>query len=363
MRDRMQLLWKVLPVAALLMGGAGVGLAQDAFYVTGVSEDGAAILEDAEGNRTTLNTLETGTNVVEQGVMQVSSEHQLMLVTDSGIVVLGLGPAKFACGPGNGRTHLVLDAGKLIVASTPNQTATPLVVSTPADQNGARAVEALVAPGSLYFQRSRRRTQVAYLSEQEAPAALAVKVNGKLTPLDSGQLLTVDGTEVHIGPAAEWLASEDFDSPWGVSLGVASAQAARPKLESALFTNITSWDVYGGKEYVTSRLEAGRFRPEIRQVVTTVTTPQRPVSPAAGVPETSGFPAANEVPLLSPAALSVIDPSANVTAILLNQQASRLLRQTGSRGLGFRGLSQLAIPGFLRGGSRTVGPAGLGAQN
>jgi len=85
---------------------------------------------------------------------------------------------------------------------------------------------------------------------------------------------------------------------------------------------------------------------------------------AAGAVQTQPFNAANEVPLLSPAAASVQNArgiGAGISALGLNNNAALLLRQTGSRGLGFRGLEQLAIPGLSPGG-RTIGPAGLGAK-
>jgi hypothetical protein len=366
MRDKLGLLLETVLVVTLWTTGGVTALAQDVFHVTGVSADGGAWFEDAEGVRAKLGTRDTDMREIEEGaagVVHVLSDQQLMLVTDSGAVLIVLGPAKLACGPGDGKTHVMLDDGKLVVASAwPEEGATPLVISTPADETGVRAIEAAAAPGCCYFRRSGQQVQAAYLSDGDLPPTMALTVNGKASSIKSGDLLTVDGPAVRVEPAAQWLTAERFDTRWDVNLGIASAQAARPALEMALFSNITSWDVFGGKEYVTSRLEAGRFRPEIRQIVTTVTTPQRPAAAVSGVPETRGFPAANEVPLLSPAALSVVNPAEDVTAIILNIQARTLLTQTGSRGLGFGGLSQLAIPGLSRSGTPTVGPAGLGAQ-
>jgi hypothetical protein len=350
-------------VAALLVGGAWNAPAQDALHVTGVSAPGAAWMEDAQGNREMLGTRDTELGEILEGVVQVTSGHQLMLLSDSGVVVIVLGPAKLACGPGDEQTLVVLDDGKLIViAAWPKAGAQPLVVMTPADPDGVRAVEAIASPGYSYFYRRGSHARVAFRSEGELPGAMALTARGEARSIKHGEMLTIEGPAMRVEPAADWLAGEQFDTPWGINLGVASAQAARPELESDLFVNITSWDFYGGKEYVTSRLVAGRFQPEIRQVVTQTTTPQRAASATGGVPDTSGFPAANEVPLLSPAALSVVNPTANVTAIQLNIQARGLLTQTGSRGLGFRGLSQLAIPGLFGAGTPTVGPAGLGAE-
>jgi hypothetical protein len=363
MCEKLRLPAETVLVTMLLIAGASSALAQDVLRVTGVSASGAVWMEDVRGERQVLGTRDAEAGEIREGVVQVTSGHQLMLLSDSGAVVIVLGPARLACGLADEQMLVVLDDGKLIViAAWPEADTKPLVVMTPAGQDGVRAVEAVASPGYSYFHSSGSRVRVAFRSAGDLPGAMALTARGQAHSIKNGEMLTVEGPSIYVGAAAEWLASEQFDTPWGVNLGVASAQAARPALESDLFLNITSWDYYGGKKYVTSRLEAGRFRPEIRQVVTQVTTPQRVASATSGVPEPTGFPAANEVPLLSPAALSVVNPTENVTAIQLNIQARGLLTQTGSRGLGFRGLSQLAIPGLFGAGTPTVGPAGLGAE-
>jgi hypothetical protein len=362
MCEKLQLLALTMLVATLLLTDAPNASAQDALAVTGVSARGSAWLEDAQGKREVLGTRGAETGEIREGIVQVASEHQLMLLSESGVVVIVLGPARLACGLADDQLLLMLEGGKLIViAGWPTDDVRPPVIMTPAGQDAVRAIEAIASPGFSYFYRSGDQARVAFRSGGVLPGAMALTARGQAHSLKDGEMLTIEGPAMRVEPAADWLASEGFDAPWDITLGVASAQAARPGLESALFVNITSWDYYGGKEYVTSRLEAGRFRPEIRQVVSQVTTPQRVASTTSGVPEPTGFPAANEVPLLSPAALSVVNPTENVTAIQLNVQARGLLTQTGSRGLGFRGLSQLAIPGLFGAGTPTVGPAGLGA--
>ncbi len=351
-------LWIALPLAV-----ATFAFGQDAMYVTGVSQPGAAWIDEDDGTRFALGTRGDDVGEVIEGTIGIASGHQLMLLTDSGQVVIALGPAKFQYRPTQDQSRLILQDGKLIVtASWPEPDTTPLVVMTPARQDGKRTIEAVIGPGYSYFQRSGNRLGVAYLSDGSLPGSMALKINGKASSIPSGDMITVAGAALQTESAAQWLANEQFNESWGVNLGVASAQTARPGLEATLFANITSWDIYGGAKYVTSRLEAGRYRPEIRQVVSTVSSPQRTATGTKGAPKTTGFPAANEVPVLSPAALSVVNPTENVTAIQLNTQARGLLTVTGSRGLGFRGLSQLAISGLYNGGTPTVGPAGLGAQ-
>jgi hypothetical protein len=208
------------------------------------------------------------------------------------------------------------------------------------------------------------RFGLAYLGDGAA-AALAVRANDAPVSLPPGQLLTLDAAgQPQVGPVGDWIAQQGLGQSWGRMLGVASALAARPDVDISLYRNIIAWDRYAGASYVSMRMPEYRFSPEIRQVVQTVTVISQPVT-AGGAVRTVPFNAANEVPALSPAAASVQnirDIGEGVTAVLLNLQASALLQATGSQGLGFRGLQQLAIAGFLDTGIRSIGPAGLGAN-
>ena len=351
-------LWIALPLASTTLA-----LGQDALYVTGVSQPGAAWIDEDDGTRLGLGTRGGDVGDVVEGTIGVASGSQLMLLSDSGQVVIALGPAKLEYRPTQDQSRLILHDGKLLAtASWPTPETIPLVVTTPDSDDGKRTAEIVIGPGYSYFQHSMNRLSIAYISDGTMPGSMALKINGKASSIPSGDMITIAGAALQTESAELWLASEQFDVAWGVNLGVASAQTVRPGLEATLFENITEWDTWGGAKYVTSRLEAGRYRPEIRQVVSTVSTPQRSATGTKGAREPTPFPAANEVPVLSPAALSVINPTENVTAIQLNTQARGLLTITGSRGLGFRGLSQLAISGLYNGGTPTVGPAGLGAQ-
>ena len=357
------ILTKTVLWIALLLTFTGTALAQDALYVTGVSQPGAAWVDEDDGSRFGLGTRGADVGEVTEGIIGVASDNQLMLLTDSGQVVIVLGPAKVEYRPTQDQSRLIIHDGKLIAtASWPNSDTNPLLVMTPANQDGKRIAEAVIGPGYSFFQHVGNRLSIAFLADDNLPGSMALKINGSAGSIPSGDMITISGAALQTESAALWLTNEQFNQSWGINLGVASAQTARPALEATLFANITEWDIYGGAKYVTSRLEAGRYRPEIRQVVSTVSTPQRTATNTKGAPETTGFPAANEVPVLSPAALSVVNPTENVTAIQLNIQARGLLTITGSRGLGFRGLSQLAISGLYNGGNPTVGPAGLGAQ-
>ncbi len=350
-------------IAGLLAAVCASARAQDLTYVTSVSTEGAALLETADGEQWPLGTAAEALDTIEAGQVRVTSGQQLMLVTEWDVVLVVLGPAALRFDPQEERTNIELLDGRVLCASQwPEEGATPLVLVVPGSAPDTPTVEAVVPPGQLAIERTAEQTALAYRAAPDLPPSMALRVLGTPRSLADGDMLRIVGDEVSTAPAAAWLREREFDRSWGAKLGVASAQTVRPGVESDLFENIISWERYGGKEYVKARLEAQRFQPEVRQVVTSVSRPQRPVSPPSSVPQTTGFPAANEVPLLSPAALSVANLSEGVTAIQLNNQARSLLTQTGSRGLGFRGLAQLAIPGLLGGGIPTPGPAGLGGQ-
>ncbi len=350
-------------LVTLAAGLAAVGTplrAQDLTYVTSVSAEGAAWLETTDGERWQLGTAAEDTDTIEAGQVSVTSDHQLMLVTEWDVVMIVLGPASLRFDPQEDQTLIELRDGRVLFASQwPAEGATPLILVVPGASPDTPRVQAVIPPGQFAAERNAEQIALAYTAAPDLPPSMALRVLGAPHSLADGDMLRIVGDEVSTAPAAAWLRERGFERPWGAALGVASAQTVRPGVESSLFENIISWERYGGKEYVKARLEARRFQPEVRQVVTSVSRPQRPVSPPSSVPQTTGFPAANEVPLLSPAALSVANLSEGVTAIQLNNQARSLLTQTGSRGLGFRGLAQLAIPGLL-GGVPTPGPAGLG---
>ena len=348
-------------LAVLLYGSLSPAQAQDSLFVTGVSNPAAAWLQDADGTRFQLGTRDMHIGEIRQGLIGVASGQHLMLYAESGAAVLVFGPATLRYAPSADKNLVTLEEGRLLIAAVATDVdGKPLALIAPADSSGVAPLEADICPGLSYYERSGGTITAAYVAEAGGPPSMKLSALGRPRELGSGQMISVAGGQVQTGPAEDWIAKSQLDTTWGVMLGVASAQAARPALESTLFSNITAWDVYGGQKYVSGRLEAGRFRPEIRQVANTISTPQRSGTAPKGAPQTQGFPAANEVPYLSPAALSVINPTENVTAIQLNVQARNLLTATGSRGLGFRGLSRLAIAGTFGDGIPTIGPSGLG---
>ena len=336
--------------------------AQEPLYVTGASTPSAARVTDADGAQHELGLLDSQFGEVREGQVEVASGQHVMLYAESGSVLIVLGPAKFSYSSEPSKNNVVLEEGRLMITTIfPVGDVTPLVITTPSIAGGPQAFEAVNCPGVTYYERGETRATIAFVSETGIPPSMALTVLGQARSINSGEMLTIADGNVQSNPAADWIASSGFGTA-GKTLGVAAAQTARPALESQLFTDITDWDVGGGSKYVTSRLEASRFKAEIRQVASTVSVPPRTGASPKGAPQTQGFAGANEVPFLSPAALSVINPTEGVTAIQLNVQARNLLTTTGSRGLGFRGLARLAIAGTFGDGIPTIGPSGLGSD-
>ncbi|MBN2446644.1 MAG: hypothetical protein JXO22_07960 [Phycisphaerae bacterium] len=353
-------LWRVV-VLGLLWAGASAAQAQELFFVTGVSSPRAATL--ALEDETSVN-LTLGRSVVP-GVIRVADGQRLMLYTDPGVVTVVLGPAELVASSDEltGATLLEFRAGRMWFEARGMDEGTPIVIHTVGDDTPVVDVEFTLADGHTYVARDGARMNVGYL-DGASEGRLLLAVNQADVPVASGQVLSVEGDrEPSAEPLAPWLAERGFDSAAARDLCVASAHDARAGVEASLFQQIIAWDRYAGATYVTARLKDYRFNPEIRQTVQAITTTTRSTS-RSGQTETQPFDAANEVPLLSPASASVQnlrDIGAGVTALQLNSNAASLLQSTGSRGLGFRGLTQLAIPGITDQGLRTVGPAGLAA--
>jgi hypothetical protein len=346
-------------LAGGLLAGAAVTTAQDTLSVTGVSRRGAAVLEPTGGEAIPL----TPGRAIAPGTLKVEADARLMLFEPSGTVLIVLGPAEAAVARDEigGGTQLELLRGRIVVVAGTETRGLTLFAQL---ADAARTdVEWAPAPGHVYAERSGAQIKVAYVPEGTG-GELELQVAGSPVRLGAGQALVVADGESRTEALGDWLSQQGFTQAWGRELGVASAQVARAEVEARLFDNVITWDRYAGATYVVQRLREQRFNLEIRATVQAVTTANRS-SQRGGEVQTAPFPGANAVPVISPAAASVQDPHSvgqNLTAIQLNNSAARLLEATGSRGLGFQGLRLLAVPGVTSTGTRTIGPAGLGAQ-
>jgi hypothetical protein len=343
----------LLAVSALC--GAQRVLGQAPPIVTGLSDLRAATITVAGAEPEPLALM----MAVEDARLDVLDGQQVMLYSAAGdVVVVALGPTQLAIRVASDRVDLELTSGRLMTVSPVAQDAQTVYLVTPAAE-GPRAVDCSVGAGRTFLTRVGRQVELGYLASEGRPGALKVTANGKPATVPSGQRLTVVDDTVRTEPLTPWLTENRFDAlNWGRELGVSTARIKRHRLEERLFQDVIDWDREAQAETVIAYLEVEQFRPEIRQVAVAVAARVPAVTGAGARPQAPPFTAANEVPPLSPAAISV----GGITALDLNAFARDLLTRTGSRGLGFNGPRQLAISGFGLTGVRTIGPAGLGAQ-
>ena len=316
----MRSMGRVLAVG--LSGLACAVHAQDEFHLTSLSQPGTATFQAAgqEPRALLLSRNDLDEVVIAgAGILRVDGGQELMCVSQAGVVLTVRGPADVDVSLESDSTELRIGQGALTLTFA-DEVIEQFDVRVAA--RGAAEEPTSLDPGVTFVHR--------------ALASAALEIGSQPTP--------------------------PFGADWAGRPGMASARAARDRVGKDLFTNIIRWDQRAGAKYVKKRVRPEPFNPEIRQITTVAGQPQRLVTPTGAVPRTIPEVAANEVPPLSPAAISLISGAEGVTAVLLNnnRNARDLLRRTGSIGLGFRGLAQLALPGFS-GGVRTIGPAGLGA--
>jgi hypothetical protein len=319
--------------------------------VTSVSSSGAATArsETGETSPVAFGMLLFGEQV------DVASDQELMLYSPSGRAVLIIrGPASFATQVADQRLLVQFSSGRLMATSPTSQNEQPVtLVLGPKD---SPLVEAALGQGSTCAFAEADRVELAYVARAET--SMSVVVRSEPRTLASGQLLTA-GPTTSVGPADAWLSENGFDVvESGQRMAVGSARTSRLIIQDRLFSDVVSWDRLAQASAIIPTLELDQFKPEIRTVAAAVQTTVQNTTNRGNSPQTPTVQGANEVPTLSPAAVSV----GGVTAVTINNQnAANLLTRTQSRGLGFNGPSQLAIPGF-RNGVRTLGPSGLGAR-
>ncbi|MFH1747338.1 MAG: hypothetical protein ABIG44_09880 [Planctomycetota bacterium] len=344
-----------LILCAVLGVMIGSALAQEGPVVTAMSTGDAVFWTPAGDER---GPVEVGVPL-EEGRIDVLAEQQAMLYSAAGAVAaVLLGPCTVDVLTDYDQIEVELVTGRLMLASSTPADEQIVQLSVSDAAGGRPLVQAFAGQGWTFLMRQGQVVELGYVGETGA-AALSAQVIGADLELPSGYRVSIQAGSPQTHPIGPWLASNGFDTvALGQRIGVASAQKWRPELQNQLFTEVITWDVHAQAGSVIKRLDVQHFRPEIRTVAVAVTGQIKSTAQAgraAGV-EPADF--ANEMPPLSPAAISV----GGVTALELNESAANLVRITGSRGLGYRGLSRLALPGLTSAGTRTTGPAGLGAQ-
>ena len=289
----------------------------------------------------------------------VGEGQQIMIFSPSGEAVLQvLGPAELAVKvlEDDGRIDVELTSGVLMTTSPTASNAQVVRIFSPGAGN-VPLFEGRVGRGWTVYSRDANApsADIAYVGEAGAAEGLSLQVNGQAQQLTAGQRIAIRGDRTQRVMIGSWLQDNNFDfHAFQENIGLKSAVITRLTVQNELVDNLIQWDRRAESELVIASLtDDSRFQPEIRQVFA-VTTRVQQTQERGGGAEPVPVAGANEVPFLSPASISV----GGITAISLNESARNLVRITNSRGLGFNGLSQLAIPGSI-GGIRTLGPPGL----
>lgn len=346
-----------LAAMAALAANAQVG----GIVVTGVSDIGAAQFQSADGEELDAR-LDTR---LPDGQLTIPEGSRVMLFDEgSNVVAVITGYAQVGLEDTGAALTLTISEGAILLAreagpASEEDAAREIELRIErADADGA-APRITVGPGETLAQVSADRAVIGVRGGSDAEVQISRR--SRVT-LHSGEQVVLPADE----PTAEPLGAignlAGFVPTAAEQLGIAVAQVRREGVEQALFRNIISWDRRAGGRYVVTQRETP-FKPEVRQIALEITTPQRITGRNVRI-AIPGITGANEVPAASPASATVTDLvniQSNQTVIeLTRDNPGQLLSLTNSAGLGFRGLSRLAIPGRI-GGLPTIGPPGLGA--
>lgn len=346
---------------SIVLGAVSFAQAQDASYFSVTAAANCRVEAGPDAGEAWLDAV--GDPIPYGTIKLIGPEARLMATNLAGHVVIVGGPAMFELHPTNAvgeqsETFRIRDGSFQFVTGDPPNGREKDDVTVEVLKVGSDDLLCGLTPenGTTYVRSAGSSTEVAFSSSTGA----SLRIAGLEQGLASGQMAAwAGGAAPQVGSASEWL-GRNVDSQIVAQLGEASALAARSTVADSLFKKISQWDQYGDV-VVAQPISTARFTPEFRAVSFSVGSVIRPISATGARQATTPFFGANEVPPLSPAALAVANIIDGQTAIDLNRDARALITQTGSQGLGFGGLRQLAIPGIF-GGIRTLGPAGLGVE-
>lgn len=349
----------LIPAVALLCSLPVAAQEVAPLVVTGVSGPAAAAVAspEAETAPVLLGTLATDARI------QVAANQAVMLQSSSGRAsILLVGPANLHATAIGSSIDLELESGWAVIRARKLETGQPVrVIMSGATPEDDLRLAAPVGDGTTYVMRQGDALEIGF---EGAADGISMFAFGEERMLASGQRVSVTASDVSApAPLDPWRQQANLD-PQVIARGLALAAAKerRKPVAAKLLENVLDWDVYGQSGAVSASLAPERAKPEIRALSAVVAT-QNPTNSnlaSGGARLADNFATANQVPSLSPAAISV----GGVAAVnLLNNRASLLLQSTQARGLGFGGLSLLAIPGIdPTTGSPTIGPPGLGAR-
>ena len=333
-------------VAACLLIAAPAAHAQDAVVITAQQPQlekyalNDAFPTDPEAPATTL-----------------ASGQEVMLWIASGQVALILqGPATFSIAADGDRLNVRLESGRLMVtaAQVPDEQPVHIVIGPEDD----RILDMPAPPGTTVVVRAGNDLDVGWLEgDGAASTPVAMTLMGEDAELSVNEHLAIRNGEAKRDKATDWMQDVGVAATAADGLGFNSAKSWRGRVCSSLFSSLAYWDKTAQKNpELLLPTEPEQFEPEVRTVTAQINTAPSVYQSKQAPPATVSFAGANEVPAISPAAISV--GGAGGVAVN-NAEARSLLSLTGSRGLGFNGLSLLGIRGSSS-GIRAPGPAGIG---
>ncbi|MBX3394900.1 MAG: hypothetical protein KF841_05995 [Phycisphaerae bacterium] len=299
---------------------------------------------------------------IDFGLLKINAGRQVMMYCGAdagsgGGAVIVLGPAEVSVDWQPDRLTLSLNSGRMMSSAFHPQ-ADQLVFIRSSLPSGL-TVEAALGEGETFFKNADGRIEVGFDASSARAGSMKVRIGDVDRELATEKRLIVDATDSTEADMGTWGSENGFEFVAVSSeLSVKSARDARIKVQSDLLDTVVQWDQYAQPSNIEPLPEGSEVRAEIRQNIAAAQNAVRNTTNRSGSPQTPNVQGANEVPSLSPGAISV----GGVTAVNQNNaQARNLLTQTQSRGLGFNGPSRLALPGFVS-GFRFIGPGGLGAQ-
>ncbi|TWT46156.1 hypothetical protein RAS1_26040 [Phycisphaerae bacterium RAS1] len=328
-----------------------VALAQDIPSVTAISSPAAAKWT-AEGAETTLAELSLP---LDKGLLEVAAaESAMMFASVAKAVIIVSGPASVAFDATEERLTVHLLSGRMSITTTKSQAPDGLFVRVGSTDSGKELASGFVVAGATYFSCDAASIDVARTGGDTAEMPFRF-ASGELH-VANGQRVTAAGDSVHVSSAAEWVAQSGFGAAEASRrVGLASAGIARFRVQKDLVNTVVAWDREAGSQRIIQALELRGSRPEIRTVVLTISGQIARASSSAAAGGGGAITGANQVPLISPGAISV----GNLSRLLDNTlRAATNLGNTRSQGFGRQSL--LTVPGRA-GGGRTVGPAGAAA--
>ena len=359
--------WAILSFAATLLATVVPCQAQEEEEDLGFPDFPiVTALSDEPGDSVTWKIGENAPENVQQGHLldaeennrlTVTADHQVMIFSPTDeVVISALGPAEFAIRTLEDRILVELFAGRMMTTCLTATDEQFVYLTAPMGGEATPLFEGHPGHGWTMWFREGSSAGLAYQGDNGDSRPYEVRVLGKPQKMAAGQRVAIRDGLAKTTSIGSWLADNRFGfRDLGRRLGLQSARITRISVQGQLVQDLIAWDQRAQPEFLPELAENTTFEPEIRQVATVTAEPTKTTN-RGGSARPAPVVGANEVPLLSPAAISV----GGITAISLNSNAAGLARITNSRGLGFNGLSRLTVPGISN-GTRNVGPAGLAA--